>query len=237
MEFEIFSRINRSELISQKWSKEKYQVLARNVTALVQRSDRLSHFVASSILFQKRLKDRAKVLIKVIRVAQALADLRNYNGLMGVLMGLTLSSVSRLKHTWSKLPQKYDLSYRTLAMYQDPSNSFKFYRDGLKVAGNTCVPYLCMFLSELTFMEEGSCSDIIDIGDYKLINFPRYYIIHRTIKQLQHFQVAKYELELKQPLFTYLYHMSGLEEKELYTLSLEREPRGITLRELENQEV
>jgi len=232
MEFDIYSRINRAELISQKWSKEKYQILARNVITLVQRSDRLSHFVASSILFQKRLKDRTKMLTRIICVAQNLAELRNYNGLMGVLMGLTLSSVSRLKHTWSKLSQKYDLLYKSLSMFQDPSNSFKNYRDGLKVAGNTCVPYLCMYLSDLTFMEEGN-PDFIDVDDNKLINFPKHYLVHRTIKQVQQYQASKYDLEVKQPLYTYLYHMPGLEEKELYSLSLEREPRDITLRELE----
>jgi len=202
------------------------------VISLVQRSDRLSHFVASSILLQKRLKDRTKVLVKVIRVAKALAELRNYNGLMGIMMGLTLSSISRLKHTWSKLSQKDDMLYKALALYQDPSNSFKYYRDNLKVSGNVCVPYMCMYLSDLTFMEEGN-PDFVDVSDNKLINFPKHYLVHRTIKQVQQYQVAKYELEVKQPEYTFLYHMPGIEEKELYSLSLEREPREITLRELE----
>jgi len=232
MEFDIYSRIGRTELISQKWAKDKYQVLARNVNYLVQRSDKLSHFVATSILLQKKLKDRTKMLVRCIRVAQALTDLHNFNGLMGILMGLTLSSIQRLKHTWSKLPPKYDLLYKQLAVYQNPSNSFKNYRDAIKQASAPCLPYLTLSLSDLTFMDEGN-PDLIEVDDAKLINFPKHQLVHRTIKQLQQHQVTKYELFAREPLFTFLYQMPGLEEKELYVLSLEREPRGVLLRELE----
>jgi len=232
MEFEIYSRIGRTELISQKWAKEKYQVMARNVNFLVQRSDKLSHFVATSILLQKKLKDRTKMLVRCIRVAQALADLHNFNGMMGILMGLTLSSVQRLKHTWSKLPPKCDLLYKQLAMYQDPSNSFKNYREAMKQTIAPCLPYFTLSLSDLTFMDEGN-PDLIEVEDTILINFPKHQLVHRTLKILQQFQATKYELFAREPLYTFLFQMSGLEEKELHTLSLEREARGVLLRELE----
>jgi len=122
--------------------------------------------------------------------------------------------------------------YKSLALFQDPSNSFKCYRDNLKIAGNVCVPYMCMYLSDLTFMEEGN-PDFVNVDENKLINFPKHYLVQRTIKQVQQYQAIKYDLEVKQPQYTFLYHMPGLEEKELFALSLEREPRDITLRELE----
>jgi len=165
------------------------------------------------------------MLVRCIRVAQALADLHNFNGLMGVLMGLTLSSIQRLKHTWSKLPPKYDLLYKQLALYQDPSNSFKNYRDGLKVASTPCLPYFTVSLSDLTFMDE--CNpDWIEVDDTKLINFPKHQLVHRTIKQLQQYQATKYELFAREPLYTYLYQMPGLEEKELFVLSKTRTTWG-----------
>jgi len=47
----------------------------------------------------------------------------------------------------------------------------------------------------------------------------------------------KYDnLQQKDPYYTILHQMPGLDEKELYQLSLEREPRNIQLRELELKE-
>jgi len=172
------------ELISQKWAREKYQILARNVSTLVQRSDRLAHFVATSILLQKRLKDRAKVLASCIRIAAALQELNNFNGLMGILMGLTLSSVQRLKHTWARANQKYEPMYKQLTLTQDPSNSFKNYRESVKQAGSQCVPYFTLFLSDLTFMDEGN-PDLLNVDNNLLINFPKHEMLFRTIKNME----------------------------------------------------
>jgi hypothetical protein len=237
LEFDIYRRIGRTEVISQKWAREKYQILARNVSSLVQRSDRLAHFVATSILLQKRLKDRAKVLASCIRIAAALMDLQNFNGLMGILMGLTLSSVQRLRHTWSRLNPKYEPLYKQLTACQDPSNSFKIYRESLKQAGSQCLPYFTLFLSDLTFMDEGN-PDLLTVDDMQLINFPKHEMLFRTIKSLEKYQQqSKFDsLQQKEPFYTMLYQMPGLEEKELYNLSLEREPRNIQLKDLELKE-
>lgn len=235
LEFDIYRRINRTEVISQKWAREKYQILARNVSTLVQRSDRLAHFVATSILLQKRLKDRAKVLASCIRIAASLEEMNNFNGLMGVLMGLTLSSVQRLRHTWSRLNDKYHLIYKQLTNTQDPSNSFKNYREALKGSGSQCLPYFTLFLSDLTFMDEGN-PDLINVDDNQLINFPKHEMLFRTIKNLEKYQQSKYDIQPKEPFYTMLYQMPGLDEKELYNLSLEREPRNIELRDLEIRE-
>lgn len=236
LEFEIYRRISfKTELLSQRWAKEKCQILARNVSSLVLRSDRLAHFVASSILFQKKLKDRAKVLAACIRIATALAELKNYNGLMGILMGLTLSSVQRLRHTWDKLNPKYDPIYKQVSICQDPSNSFKNYREDIKQAGPTAIPYFTLYLSDLTFMDEGN-PDSLCLDETPLINFPKHQMVFRTMKGLEKYQQSKFSLEKKEPYYTLLHHMPGLDEKELYQLSLEREPRGITIRDLEIRE-
>jgi len=117
-------------------------------------------------------------------------------------------------------------------MYQDPSNSFKNYRDAIKQASTPCLPYFTLSLSDLTFMDEGN-PDWIEVEDTKLINFPKHQLVHRTIKLLQQYQATKYDLFAREPLYTFLNNTPGLDEKELYTLSLEREPRGVQLRELE----
>eukprot|EP01125_Pyxidicula_operculata_P013395 TRINITY_DN443_c0_g2_i2.p1 TRINITY_DN443_c0_g2~~TRINITY_DN443_c0_g2_i2.p1 ORF type:complete len:1021 (+),score=272.43 TRINITY_DN443_c0_g2_i2:26-3088(+) len=107
IEIEIFQRITRIELTDQKWSKDKYFVLSRNARSIIQHINKISFLVATSLILQKRLQDRVKVLQRVIGICKALADLKNFNSLMGILAGLGLSAVSRLRHTWSKLPTKF----------------------------------------------------------------------------------------------------------------------------------
>lgn len=54
----------------------------------------------------QKVKDRAKLLIRMIGIAVCLYEMRNFSSLMGVLTGLSLSPISRLKHTWAKVPAK-----------------------------------------------------------------------------------------------------------------------------------
>jgi len=118
---------------------------------------------------------------------------------------------------------------------QDPSNSFKNYRESIKANKAQCVPYFTLFLSDLTFIEEGN-PDILTVDDTLLINFPKHEMLFRTIKNLEKYQQSKYDLQKKEPYYSLLYQMPGLDEKELYNLSMEREPRNILLKDLELRE-
>ena len=134
-------------------------------------------------------------------------------------------------------------------MHQDPASSFKFLREQIKGAGSSAIPYVYVFgpfirscdliyfrsgtyLSDLTFMDEGN-PDFINVDNNKLINFPKHHLIMRTIKQLLANQSSKsFDLAPKEPLFTFLYAVPSLNEKELYELSLEREPRDSQMKDL-----
>eukprot|EP01125_Pyxidicula_operculata_P017318 TRINITY_DN6066_c0_g1_i1.p1 TRINITY_DN6066_c0_g1~~TRINITY_DN6066_c0_g1_i1.p1 ORF type:complete len:1343 (-),score=351.14 TRINITY_DN6066_c0_g1_i1:708-4736(-) len=228
----IFQRIGKIELTDQKWSKEKYHILSRNVIALIQRVNKLSFFVATTLLLQKKQKDRTKLLRKIISIAKCLVDMNNFNSVMGILAGLGLSPTNRLKYTFLKLPQKEQELYNQINMHQDPSNSFKFLREQLRGAKNSVMPYLGTYLSDLTFMDDGN-PDYIEVDNVKLINLPKHNLIMRTIKQIQNYQNLKYDIQHKEPLYTFLYQMPVLEEKELYEMSLEREPRGAQPKDIE----
>ncbi len=51
------------------------------------------------ILMQERMKDRAKVYVKFVRIAEHLRRMNNYHTLMGIVAGLNMGAVNRLKHT------------------------------------------------------------------------------------------------------------------------------------------
>jgi len=70
--------------------------------------------------------------------------------------------------------------------------------------------------------------------DVEHINFPKFHLISSGIKNLLTFQKSLPLDQIRQdPLYTYLYELPGMTDKELYALSLEREPKGVLLKDLQ----
>jgi hypothetical protein len=57
-------------LFKQAWNKPALQYRANNVVAMIERSNRISFWVASIILFQNNPEDRAQMILKFINVAE-----------------------------------------------------------------------------------------------------------------------------------------------------------------------
>ncbi|XP_054714862.1 SH2 domain-containing protein 3C-like isoform X2 [Uloborus diversus] len=109
---------------------------------LLERNDCLKFFVAITILTCGDEEVRAQVLNKWIQIAiETKTALGNLYGFTGIMMGLALPQISRLRCTWLKLRQSftenaftYETKLRpTLKNMQECSNP---------QAPNTCVPYL-----------------------------------------------------------------------------------------------
>jgi len=110
----------------------------------------------------------------------------------------------------------------------NPTNAFKKLRSTMEECGPTALPYIGMYLSDLTFLEDGNPDEIIREGNppIRLINFSKHYMIYRAIDQLRKYQTsAKFNVEKREPMFSFLYELAVLTEEELYQLSMNREPR------------
>jgi hypothetical protein len=79
-------------------------------------------------------------------------------------------------------------------------------------------------LGDLTFMDEGNPNFITE-DNVRLINFPKLHLINRSITEIHQYQKSRYSLTFREPIYTFLQHMPVLQDRELYNLSLEREPR------------
>jgi len=234
IEYELYQRIEAPELLGQAWNKEKRQCLSRNVIEQLQRTNRVSFWVSTMILIQPKIKDRIKAVNKFIGVASRLRQLNNYNTLMGVVAGFNTSSVSRLKHTFNGIKGRQKELWDELTALMDPSNSFRTLRHGIDESGLSAIPYLGMYLSDLTFMEDGN-PDEVERSGKKVINFQKHFMIFKTIHQLLRFQTsAEYLKNLKkaEPTYTFLYELPTLDENVLYAISLEREPRGAAAKDV-----
>lgn len=142
------------ELVGQVWSKNKDR--ARNVLALIGRFNRVSWWVTSLVCDTPSLDERRDVIHLLIEVAQHFRELNNFNGMMEILSGLEASSVHRLKVTWSRLDRKHQQMLEEQRAITSQASNYKTLRGLLRQAIPPCIPFFGMYLTDLTFLEDGN---------------------------------------------------------------------------------
>lgn len=95
-----------SELLNQAWSKPALRYQSPNVLRFIHSLNKLSFWVATSIVWYSDISTRSKVIEKFIVIAHHLQKFGNFNSLMGILGGLNLVCISRLKQTFACVSEK-----------------------------------------------------------------------------------------------------------------------------------
>ncbi|KAJ5074064.1 ras guanine nucleotide exchange factor i-related [Anaeramoeba ignava] len=223
-EFSIFSTIQSKELLNQAWNKPKLKHRAPNVLRMIYRFNDIALQVATAIILPTKVRDRSRTLAKFIRVAEHLKALNNYNTLMALIAGINSTPVHRLKQTWTEIPYRSYEIFNGLLDLMSSNSSYKNYRTSLRNSVPPCIPYLGIYLTDLTFTEDGS-PDFID----NLINFSKRRLICDYILEIQQLQQLGYNLQPVLQIQNFLEKFPKLSEEELYKKSLEVEPREQTI--------
>eukprot|EP01132_Coremiostelium_polycephalum_P002919 gene2919-3637_t len=228
MDFDTYKSIEEIELINQAWSKPDQKSKTPNVFAMVNRFNSMSSFVSWSILRERDIKIRAKMMLKMIKICIYLSKLNNFNGLLAFLSGLTVSSVYRLTHTKSFIPKQYQKKLETLCKLLDTHKSHKFYRDTIHSTSPPLIPYLGIYLTDLTFIEDGNRDEMRG-----LINFKKRELIFTTLMEIQQYQQQSYNIKSLPDVIQFLYEIPVVENKKkfedyLHEQSLLLEPRDCT---------
>lgn len=151
----IFCSIMPEELLASSWMK-KGGVDSPNVKAMVTLSNDLTNLVADTILHHNEVKKRAAVIKQWIKVAHQCLELNNYDALMAIIASLNSSIISRLRRTWDVVSPKRREMLRSLQAIVEPSNNNKVLRNRLQNHVPPCLPFLGMFLTDLTFVDIGN---------------------------------------------------------------------------------
>ena len=93
-EAELFRHIEVSEFMDQNWENE---TTGPAISLLVARYNKISNWVAFSILDLFEEKAQLAIYCKFVKLAQQLHDVQNYNSCTAILGGLSDASVARLK--------------------------------------------------------------------------------------------------------------------------------------------
>eukprot|EP01130_Rhizamoeba_saxonica_P018955 TRINITY_DN9680_c0_g1_i1.p1 TRINITY_DN9680_c0_g1~~TRINITY_DN9680_c0_g1_i1.p1 ORF type:complete len:1102 (-),score=225.29 TRINITY_DN9680_c0_g1_i1:53-2944(-) len=219
IDFDIYSRIEKSELLGQAWTNEK--LLSSNVLALVERLNKISYWVATSILMPNKPRDRAKIFQRMINIAKVLYNMKNFHTLMGFISAFNMCPIYRLKNTLSNVSKKYTDIWKKLEEACSFSSSYKNLRALLESA-ETALPYFGIVLTDLTFSEDGN-----DTKESDAINFEKQAMIHEIIENALKFQKSE-EFSLskrRDPLYSYLVYLPTLSDDILFSLSYQQEPK------------
>ena len=245
-EYDMYAGLERSELLSLRFSKRGREYNAPHVVRLITFFNNVSSWVRDSILSVNNLAKRVELMGFFVTIASlGLSEYSNFSLAMAVLSGFNASPVHRLKASWDMLQKRrkiYSLFQQTKTLLSHSSN-YKLYRAHLAATPPPCVPYLGMFLSDLTFGYDGNPTSLP--GD--LIHVQKFRIVNRILKTVARYQSADgYPGIIPVPglqIFLRSSMASPLAEETAYTLSLKLEPRkkrpppSLTVLQDENDEL
>lgn len=223
IDFGLFSKIDPKECLNQSWNKEHRTEKAPNISNFIEQFNHLSKWIGTVVVKTEDLEKRAKMVCKFIDLAEVCKDLNNFNGLFSVLSGLKLSGVYRLKETWKTVPEEYVQKYDTLSEYMKNDSNFKNVRSAIKAVKPPCIPYIGLYLTDLTFIEDGMPK--YDDEDKTRINFEKCSKFAEVIRDMQTYQNQRYALTEVPEVQDILLHSEIMSEEDMFKQSLKIEAR------------
>ncbi|KUJ06548.1 ras guanine-nucleotide exchange protein-like protein [Mollisia scopiformis] len=235
-EMTIFCSIMPEELLGSEWTKRSGSN-AVNVRAMSTLSTDLSNLVADTILQYDDAKKRAVIIKHWIKIAHKCLELNNYDSLMAIICSLNSSTIIRLKRTWDMVSQKRKDMLKGLQAIVEPDKNYAVLRRRLHDHVPPCLPFVGMYLTDLTFVDAGNAAtrQLPGLGDsdgMSVINFDKHTRTAKIIGELQRFQIP-YRLaeiaEMQEWLQAQIVRVKSSSENEnvqqYYRKSLLLEPR------------
>ncbi|KAJ5073316.1 guanine nucleotide exchange factor [Anaeramoeba ignava] len=214
----LFTKIKTQELLNHSWTKKNKKELSPNITSLIRRFNYISDWVSSQILKEKKMNKRVKIMKKMIQIIEELFLIRNYNDVMCFVAGIQNSSISRLTKTWKKIPKKIRERYEYFNSITSALGGFKEMRNLVDSAELPTIPYLGVYLSDLTNIDE-----VPNRIENNLINWAKRRRMFDVIKKIKKFQSKEYNFMLISEIKQFFEREPVLNEDQMWELSLQIE--------------
>lgn len=154
---------------------------------ITKRFNLIALWVAKSIVEPKTIRFRVKRLTTLVDIASHLLQLNNFSTLMAFIAGFNKAAVQRLKHTIKELPARTGKRLAELETLMTAESSYKNYRSKIHSVNPPCIPYIGVYLLDLTYIEDGNPNTI-----GKLINFAKRRLIFSLIREVRLYQDQPY---------------------------------------------
>ncbi|XP_045444964.1 rap guanine nucleotide exchange factor 3 isoform X8 [Pipistrellus kuhlii] len=181
-DWSLFNSIHQVELIHYVLGPQHLRdVTTANLERFMRRFNELQYWVATELCLCPVPGPRAQLLRKFIKLAAHLKEQKNLNSFFAVMFGLSNSAISRLAHTWERLPHKVRKLYSALERLLDPSWNHRVYRLALTKLSPPVIPFMPLLLKDMTFIHEGNHTLVEN-----LINFEKMRMMARAVRMLHH---------------------------------------------------
>ncbi|KAJ5072420.1 guanine nucleotide exchange factor [Anaeramoeba ignava] len=220
-EYDLFCEIGVSEFFNNAWYRTTKFEKSPNIVRIIDHFNSLSKFISTQIIQKQNLKERVKIVDSIIMTVTHLVEMRNFNTTVAFLAGLNSSSVYRLKRTFEKLSEKTMKKFEEIKEMFKADKAYSNLRFEMKKSQKPFIPYLGLFLTDLTFIHEGNPDSLND-----LINFTKLRFEYNVLTEFYSGLDGNFDF-IPIPQFQRILYLGlkGISERKQYDLSLKIEPR------------
>ncbi|GAA6063004.1 hypothetical protein JCM10212_002645 [Sporobolomyces blumeae] len=201
----------------------------------------LANWTATLVLVQGKIKQRARILEKMLLIALALREKENFDSLMGILAGINSQPIFRLTETMELVTNKLDgdpktqprrpelveaekirlpKKLRSLNRLMAATKSFSAYRLALANSGMNMIPYLGVHLQDITVVNEIKS----DLRDGK-VNWSKFSQMGRSAAIVLDCARIAPSLPIDKLVERAVLNVDVLDEERQYALSYQHQPR------------
>ncbi|KAL6047973.1 E3 ubiquitin--protein ligase [Balamuthia mandrillaris] len=157
---EFFRKVQPIECLGQAFNKSTKQSKAPNIMNIVENFNQMSAWVVHEIVKEPKKRNRVAKITKFVQFAQECEKLNNLHTAGVIATGLCSSAVSRLKKTWAAVSDKTKEAFEHLQQMVLMVDNFKHYREKFNTIQPPAVPFLVVFLADMTFGDEGNPNNV-----------------------------------------------------------------------------
>ncbi|KAI8882429.1 ras GEF [Backusella circina FSU 941] len=227
MDFKLYCSIKPVECLDKAWSRDSGDKtpLAANIKASIDYCNQVTTWVSDEILSQSEVKKRSAIIKYWVSVADKCRGFNNFNTCMAILSAFDNSAVGRLKRTWEMVGARTNHIVAHIRKLMGANKNFNQYRALIHSANPPCIPFLGIYLQDLTFIEDGNPNFLKTSKD--LINFAKRAKTAEVIRELQQYQSMSYHFSAVEEIQSFIKdHLhSSRDEDQLYKESLKLEPK------------
>ncbi|KAF5017936.1 hypothetical protein F66182_10105 [Fusarium sp. NRRL 66182] len=145
----LFCAIRFTELL--RWMKG-HSKEAATIKAMSRFTNGIANWVKETVLAEHDTRSRGATIGRWILVAHQFFQIRNLDGLVAIIGGLSDTSIYRLQESWATLPPLPKDLFRSLNRITDPAQNYKTLRALHQSSSKVQIPFLGAYLTELVFI-------------------------------------------------------------------------------------
>ncbi|KAI8992261.1 ras guanine nucleotide exchange factor domain-containing protein [Pilobolus umbonatus] len=223
MDFKLYSSIKPIECLDKAWSRDMKG--GKNIKASIEYCNQITTWVSDSILSEHEVKKRSNLIKYWVNVADKCRTYNNFNTCMAILSAFDNSAIGRLKRTWELVGARTNHIASNIRQIMGTGRNFGQYRVLIHSVNPPCIPFLGIYLQDLTFIEDGNPNFLKSSST--LINFAKRAKTAEVIREIQQYQSMGYPFKPVEEIQSFVIEQlsSTRDEEQLYHESLKLEPK------------